>query len=46
MGKKALPTNTISVKPIGIDEKISKIEKELEALKQKLVSLNFPKEKY
>ena len=36
MGNKVIPSNTINVRPIEIEEKISKIEKELKALQQKV----------
>ena len=40
MGNKVIPSNTINVRPIEIEEKISKIEKELKALQQKVSSLS------
>ena len=40
MGNKVIPSNTINVRPIEIEEKISKIEKELEVLRQKVHSLS------
>ena len=40
MGNKVMPANTINVRPIEIEEKISKIEKELKALQQKVYSLS------
>ena len=40
MGNKVIPSNTINVRPIEIEEKISKIEKELKALQQKVYSLS------
>ena len=40
MGNKVIHANTINVRPIEIEEKISKIEKELKALQQKVHSLS------